>query len=217
MWVAKLQIDSEDKLLGSRTKKFRVVLAGYPVSSYEKGVNLYLFIAGFLTGKEKNKIEFINDLRKDKRVLNLENKGDFIIGQIKQPPEAKILYRPNIIHLEPVIIDERGYTNWTIGSWDKKALIDLIKVIKKIFKNCKLIHIKERKITSFSIVSIRPELTEKQEKAVELAIKNSYYDYPRKIELKRLAKLMRLSYSTYQAHLRKAEKKLIHFLFNKTK
>jgi predicted DNA binding protein len=89
--------------------------------------------------------------------------------------------------------------------------------IKRVFKGCELISVKEEKITSFTITSIQPELTNKQKRAVELAINNDYYEYPRKIELKKLAKLMNLSYSTYQAHLRKAEKKLIKFLYLKVR
>jgi predicted DNA binding protein len=66
-------------------------------------------------------------------------------------------------------------------------------------------------------MTLHPELTDKQKTAIELAIKNGYYEYPRKIELKKLAKIMKVSYSTYQAHLRKAEKSLIPFFFEKSK
>ena len=52
---------------------------------------------------------------------------------------------------------------------------------------------------------------------MNLAIKHSYYDYPRKIELEKLADIMKISYSTYQAHLRKAEKKLLPFFFESSK
>ncbi len=83
--------------------------------------------------------------------------------------------------------------------------------------NAKLIFIKEKQIKNISIIQQQPELTDKQKTALELAIKNGYYKYPRKIELKRLAKLMNLSYSTYQAHIRKAEQKLLPFFFDKIK
>jgi hypothetical protein len=49
----------------------------------------------------------------------------------------------------------------------------------------------------------------KQREAVELAIQHGYYDYPRKVEVQELAKMAKLAFSTYQAHLRKAERKLI--------
>ena len=54
-----------------------------------------------------------------------------------------------------------------------------------------------------------------QKRAVELAIEKGYYEIPRKIELKELADLMGISYSTYQVHLRKAERNLIPHFFEK--
>ena len=54
---------------------------------------------------------------------------------------------------------------------------------------------------------------EKQKQAIELAIKRGYYTSPRKISLQELAKISKLSFSTFQVHLRKAEEKLIPFYF----
>jgi predicted DNA binding protein len=49
--------------------------------------------------------------------------------------------------------------------------------------------------------------------AMELAIKNGYYHSPRNISVEQLAKLAKLSFSTFQVHLRKAEEKLIPYMF----
>ncbi len=215
MWVAKLSVDAKDGTLGSRTKKFKVTLLGYPVSSYAKKGEVYLYIAGSIIGEEKNKKEFLESLRKDKNCINLEVKGDFLICQVKQPPNSKILYQPNIIHLEPVRIQPDGTAIWTIGCWNKSQLTDFAKVIRRVFGESKLLSIKEEKVSSFTIASIQPGLTDKQKQAVELAVNNGYYSYPRQIELEKLASLMHISYSTYQAHLRKAEQKLIPFMFKK--
>lgn len=59
------------------------------------------------------------------------------------------------------------------------------------------------------LFTLFPRLTTKQRDAIELAITHGYYDYPRKIDVQDLAKLAKLAFSTFQAHLRKAEKKLI--------
>lgn len=217
MWVAKISVDAKDGTLGSRTKKFKVTLFGYPVSSYAKKDGVYLYIAGSIVGEENNKKEFLESLKKDKNCINLEAKGDFLICQVKQSPNSKILYQPYIIHLEPVMIRPDGIAIWTVGCWNKNHLMDFVRVIRKVFGESELLSIKEENISSFTIASIQPELTEKQKKAVELAINNGYYSYPREIELEKLANLMHLSYSTYQAHLRKAEQKLIPFMFKKVK
>lgn len=62
-------------------------------------------------------------------------------------------------------------------------------------------------------MKVSPELTERQRRAMELAIKNGYYDSPRKTNIKKLAKISGLSFSTFQVHLRKAEEKLIPYYF----
>ena len=95
------------------------------------------------------------------------------------------MYDPKIINLEPVFIDEQGYNHWTIGSWDKEDLMVFIKVVEKEY-NGELISINQKKITNFSIISMQPELTAKQKRAMELAIKENYYSYPRKVELRDL-------------------------------
>jgi predicted DNA binding protein len=46
-----------------------------------------------------------------------------------------------------------------------------------------------------------------------MAIKNGYYNYPRKTSIEKLAELSGLSFSTFHAHLRKAEQRLLPFYF----
>jgi predicted DNA binding protein len=52
-------------------------------------------------------------------------------------------------------------------------------------------------------------MPEKQKQAMNLAIKNGYYNYPRKTNLDNLAKIAKVSKQTFQENLRKAENKLI--------
>ena len=62
------------------------------------------------------------------------------------------------------------------------------------------------------IYSSAPNLTDKQKNALSLAIEGGYYGYPRRITLEKLGKIQGMSYSTYQFHLRTAEKKIMPFL-----
>jgi len=168
-----------------------------------------------MSGEKENIKKFLKDLKKDKRVLHLENNRDFLIGQIKEPKKFAPLHHFKIVRLEPVIINKDGIEFWTIGSWDRKEIIDFINLIEKTHYG-ELLSISQQKVTDFSIIRMRPQLTSRQEKAIELAIINKYYQIPRKIKLEELAKLMNVSYSTYQAHLRKAEQKLLPFFFEKS-
>ncbi len=45
-----------------------------------------------------------------------------------------------------------------------------------------------------------------------MAVKEGYYDYPRKIYLEKLAQISRVKRQSFQENLRRAEKKLVPFL-----
>lgn len=216
MWVAKFKINGSKALIGNIVKKHKISLSFYPFSFHKTGKVLQIYGAGFLFGQEENKKAFMECLRKHPRTMNLENNGDFAIACIREPLLHKLAYHHKIIHLEPIIIEEDGTEFWTLGSWDKKILTDFIDLTEKTHE-AKILKIFQKKITNLSILSIQPELTDKQKNAIELAIKNGYYEYPRKIDLKNLAKIKGISFSTFHAHLRKAEQKLLPFYFNKGK
>ena len=214
MWIAKIKIHGENGRIGSRTKKFNISISGFPVSFCRRKDGIYVYLVGLLFGEQGDKDRFVRDIKKGKGVLHVENKKDFIIIQVIESLKLASMYNSKIINLEPILIDEKGYNYWTIGSWDKKELMDFSKVVEKKY-NGELMSIVQKKITNFSILSMQPELTDKQKRVMELAIKKNYYSCPRKIDLRSLAKIMKISYSTFQSHLRKAEQKLMPFFFNK--
>lgn len=214
MWVAKIKMNGEKALFGSRTKAFGISLSGYPVSVFERADGIYVYVVCFVFGGSRNIREFVHDLKRDRRVINLEQQGNFLIGQIREPRDFGPIYNSKIIYLEPAIITDRGEEFFTLGSWDKKELATFVNLVETTHQG-ELLSIRQEKINSVSIVSIQPELTTQQRKAMEIAVQHGYYHYPRKTDLERLAKLMNVSYSTYQAHLRKAEKKLLPFAFSR--
>ena len=207
MWVAKLRIFNEKNILIQLAKKHRINLTGYPLSYYKEKGKLYLFVSGNIIGDEKNKKLFLNDLQKETK--KLEVKKDFLIALMEQPVEIEAVYDPEIIHIKPVFISSEGYQDWEMASWNREKLGKAISVSKQI--NGKLLKLKQEKISNISTRSMLPEMTSKQKNAFELALRNGYYEFPRHTELKELAKLSRISLSTYQAHLRKAEKKIMAF------
>lgn len=214
MWVARVKLNGEKALIGSRCKKFGVKWTGYPISTYRLNNSLYLYFIGFVHGPEENKKEFVKDLKKEKRIVNVEENGGFVIGKLKEPVKHVPAYHYKFIHIEPAYIQECGTESWTLGSWVKKDLIDFADLVEETHEG-ELLSIKMEKINDFGILSVQPKITKKQREAIELAANNGYYDYPRKITLEKLAKLMNLSFSTYQAHLRKAEQKLLPFVLNR--
>jgi len=212
MWVARIRFSGEGTLIGSKTPKHHVDFFALPLSyNYEKD-HILVHAAGTLLGKEEDKKNFVKELKKEPRTVNFELAGDFFIATIKEPLFTKDIYNKDIIHLAPALISEKGYEVITIGSFKREPLQKTLNIFKKL-REGKLLSIQKRNIRSISVMKFHPDLTDKQKQAMELALKNGYYHSPRKIDLPTLAKMAKISYSTFQVHLRKAEAKLIPYFF----
>ena len=209
MWVMKLRLESKDQFLGRMAIKHKVSMTGYPLSYYKDDNWIYLIACGFMFGKEKNKNAMFKDIKKQPEFVKIEIKNDFAIIITKQPLFAEPVYDPRIIRPEPIIINHKEKKHiWNLASFDKKLLVEVHKFAKK-YLGGEILKLKYEKISNISITRLLPELTKKQKHALEIAINNGYYDYPKKINMEKLAGMMKVSYSTYQAHLKKAEGKIL--------
>ncbi len=208
MWRLKLKLDSSKQLLGSLAIKYGVSMTGYPLSYYKDDKYLYLVSAGFVFGNEKDKKGLFKELEKSKEIVKFEKTGDFSISITKQPLFAEPAYNPKIIRPLPTIINKEGYHLWDLASFDRKVLEKVLKFTEKKL-GAEIIFFKEEKLFNINFTRLLPELTKNQKKAVEIAINNGYYEYPKKIKMENLAKIMGISYSTFQAHLKKAEGKIL--------
>ena len=221
MWRVKLSVYYDKGVFAPRAKKFNVGVHGYMLNYHSIKGNYYFTLLAFVEGDDKLKEDFIEDIKKDKRVVKVENQGDFFICRVKETKSKEIqkvisiFYNPLLIQIRPFVIFPSGWETLELASFERKYLEDIIKVSEKKF-NMKLEYFKEEKLDSLGILNILPKLTEKQRKAVESAATNGYYEYPRKTDVKRLAKKNKLAFSTFQEHLRKAENKLIPFAMKKS-
>ena len=86
--------------------------------------------------------------------------------------------------------------------------MNFIKILEKHY-NFKLLSIKETKKYELYIPKLLPKLSQKQKQAISLAVQNGYYNFPRKTDIIKLAKISKTSFSTFREHLRRAESKLI--------
>ncbi len=209
MWRLKLKVDSSKQPLGSFAVKQKVSIAGNVLSTYKYGKNLYLIGTGFIFGEEKNKKAFMRGLKRQKWLVNFEFKDDFGLLIMKQPLYTQHFWNPKVIQLSPAVINYKEKQHlWDLASFDRKALEKVLEFAEK-YLGAKVLRFREEKISNVSFVRLLPELTKNQKKALELAINYGYYAYPKKIKMEKLAKLMGISYSTYQAHLKKAEGKIL--------
>ena len=219
MWSMKIGVREKDNIYGRRTSRYGIKLYFYSLNHYEEKSKIYFVASGILEGNEKSKKRFLADLKNDKKVNNIECNNDFFIcaySEIKTGQRAKavkVAYNPRLIFLKPVIIDEDGWEEWEIASIRREDLQAFIKYAKELPNTeSKLFYLRQQRICNLMIYAMLPKLTEKQNNALILAIENGYYGYPRKVKLEKLARIMKISTSTYQFHLAKAEAKLMPFL-----
>jgi predicted DNA binding protein len=212
MWVAKFVFDASKAVIGSAAIKNKLQIHCYPVSVYRQGSSIRVSFVMVLS--HDHAASFNKELKSTGRVTFCSQKGNFIIGQFIEPCKYEMIYNPELMHLKPWIIDgETGTETFVIGSWKRRNLTRISDIIKEKHLG-KMLYIKRKEPSDFFMVNMLPKLTSKQRKAIELAIKNGYYFFPRKTNLEDLAKAMHVSYSTFQAHLRKAEHKLIPHLYS---
>jgi HTH DNA binding domain len=214
MWVAKIRIEGEKALLGGLAKRCSISMMGYPIHVKEFENFFEVDIVGTISGSKENEAEFLKIIKQSSRVISITIEDNLLFGKIREPMNYSPVYFPGLIHIEPVYINEDGIEHWTLGSSDKKSIIDFIESIEEM-PGADVISIYQQKMNSFMVMSARPSLSPKQRSAMDLAIKKGYYNYPRKTNVEELAKLSGVSFSTFQAHLRKAENRFFPYSFNK--
>jgi predicted DNA binding protein len=221
MWICKLKW-KHDCIIGKRCKKFNVKVIGYPIDFYEeemvvkgKKQKKYFYLHfEKIYGKEENIKKFFVDFKKDPKLKHLEIEGNmfFFAYEVDLYDVPTSHYAKKTFFLKPIIVDEQGYEYWEIASWNRQNLMDFIKETKEKIKGMedfKVMKIEKSKLSDIYFPQILPDLSPGQKKALELASDEGYFNYPRKIELRDLAKISGISLSTYREHLRRAEGKLI--------
>ena len=217
MWVTKIKLTDKECIWATRCKKFNIYDYQYPLGFYKVKEGLALMMYHVLEGNNKNIKRYVRGVKKDKRIKKLEVKKNFIVSLAiekrtkKELKAFEALYNEKLIYIKPGINSPDGSEIWEIASFDRKDLIKLINFIEKYYQG-ELLFLKEIKIPKIFIPEIMPELTDKQYNAFKIASKKGYYEFPRKTNLHKLAKLAKISRPTFEEHLRKAEIKLLRFL-----
>jgi predicted DNA binding protein len=163
-----------------------------------------------LIGEETQIKKFVNDLKKDKRTVSIELNGNtlFLVETAKKKPVSQFV-RKNIFVIKPVVINNKGIEYWEIASHKKEELMNFIKNVKPLIEEFELLSMKNTPLQNIYFPKVMPNLTDLQKQALELAVKEGYYETPKKTNLRALAKLSKVSLATYQKHLQKAESKVI--------
>lgn len=94
-----------------------------------------------------------------------------------------------------------GTIEWTVAFSGRQPLNELLDALKKTDVEVKILRLT-------SIVDAET-LTDRQRKLVETALEEGFFDYPRRITLRQLAKKTGASASTVSEVLRRAQKKIL--------
>ncbi len=206
MWIAKIRY-KHDCLLGNRCQKFGITLQSVAFSVFKDNGKLVSSSLHQMSGERQN--EFIADLQKDLQVIKLERKGSTFLLIEKAEQKAVKYYTSKLIFIKPVMMEKSGWETWEVGSWEKEEVANFVNQIKKDMPEMSLLKFSQTSLDQVFFPRLMPDLTEKQKKALDLAVEEGYYQTPRRTELRKLAKMMRISLATYQQHLRVAEEKII--------
>lgn len=213
MWIAKIRY-KHDCILGNRCAKFKVALQSIALSVFKEKKRTISSSLHYMSGKAEDLDQFIGDLKRDKNVIKIERKGQMFFLLEKAVHKAVKFHTPKLIFVKPVLMDKEGYELWEVGSWERKEVEDFVKSVKKEMATFQLLRMSSIKIDNVYFPKLMPDLTDKQRRALELAIEEGYYRSPKKIGLRQLATVMGVSLATYQQHLQAAEKKLIPHIFD---
>ena len=208
MWVAKIKL-RHDCIIGNRCKKFNVVMQSLNLTEEKENGKVLTSSIHQLIGDEKDIKRFVSDLKKDKRTEYLEFNGEtlFLIETSKKKPVSQ--FTRKMFFVKPVIIDAQGYEHWEIASHKREELTKFMSDVEPLVDEFELLNLKNTPLQSIYFPKVMPQLTALQKKALELAIKEGYYEAPKKTSLRKLAKQRGISLATYQKHLQKAESKVI--------
>jgi len=194
-------------LLGSIAKRNNITLFGYPHSYTLHSDYIRVLTSGYAVGNPNNLKKAFSELKKENRLIHLELHGNFMIMDLKQHIANKFLFQPGLLYPKPGMTTTKGEYIFEIASWDRESLMNVYKGYAPL--KGKLNWIKKKEIKSVQTLTISPNLTDKQKKSFKLAVERGYYGYPRKIDIAHLAKEFGCAHSTFQFHLRNAEKKLM--------
>lgn len=195
----------------------------YPMNTYVEGRFRYQTNLCIFDGLQKNIDSFLAALKKDDRCVAVHGSGNTYLTYIRldrSDHHSTNYFTPKLFLLRPIVhrgtSEGRYVEDWYVASWEKEFIIEFFNTFKKYF-NIKMLSIKREEFPNIYVPTVMPKLTKKQKDAVTLAILHGYYNFPRKIDLEKLAKKVGISRVTFQEHLRKAEHKLLPSLFGYTK
>lgn len=214
MWYLKFRIKHSDCIYAPELEKLNLSVFFYSLGNYKEKEFIFTSALQKVSGNENAIKRYFSYLKNHKTVVKIEQYKNIIFTlvkhkEVKETYEA--IYNPALIYPAPAFLDKNGFELWEIACWDRKPLENLIKIMSesKTTISFEIVSFIKRTLHDVYVLNLLPKISPKQKEAIELAYREGYYYYPKKTELNKLAKIMKIGKSTFQEHLKKAENKII--------
>jgi len=173
----------------------------------DKGVKDLVEIAG----PQENMEEVLADIRKNPTVSKMETtvteRGKVVGSVTTARCDICRILTDSDVFLISAESRGSGRVDWTLVMSDKS-------VLKEIFDRLKTKNV-EAELVKLTKIDDKESLTERQDKITHVAFERGYFDYPKRISLRELARMFDVSPSTLSEILRKGQRKIVLDYFKK--
>jgi len=173
----------------------------------DKGVKDLVEIAG----PQENMDEILADIKRNPTVSNMETtvteRGKVVGSVTTARCDICRILTDSDVFLISAESRGSGRVDWTLVMSDKS-------VLKEIFDQLKTKNV-EAELVKLTKIDDKESLTERQDKITHVAFERGYFDYPKRISLRELARMFDVSPSTLSEILRKGQRKIVLDYFRK--
>lgn len=155
--------------------------------------------------------EILRDIKKNPLVAKIDttvtDKGKVLSAVTTNRCEICRILTDADVFLISAQSKAQGKVDWTIILSEKN-------VLKEIFEHLKRKSV-EVELVKLTKIDDKETLTERQDKITQVAFERGYFDYPKRISLRELARMFDVSPSTLSEILRKGQRKIVMDYFKK--
>jgi predicted DNA binding protein len=211
VWIAKFKVWHADSAAVEASRAFpESQFMTYYLNNYDERGETFINKVAITTGARKS--ELLRRLAEDPRLVSKHADGAQLFYTLRAKDAFhELLFDKTIFFTKPILV-RNGFEYWSVASWDKNHLTALYERVKSLEKQKKALiemtEVREEPLDLF-LPNVLSRLTDKQREAVASAVRNGYYEYPRRVSLEALARKLGVPRTTLQSHLRKAERALV--------
>jgi len=164
-----------------------------------------------ISGPQDIMEEVLSDIRKNPLVSHLDTtvteKGKIIGAVTTSRCDICRILTDSDVFLISAETKSGGKVEWTLVLSEKEVLKGILDHLKSKSVEAELV-----KLTK---IDDKESLTERQDKITHVAFERGYFDYPKRISLRELARMFEVSPSTLSEILRKGQRKIVLDYFKK--